>query len=302
MIRPLPLNHVLAVRDMNRGLLDDLFVQARAYAESGHADRVAGKGQGKIVATLFFQPSTRTRLSFESAAARLGSKCLACADGATMRAGSAWHESLSDTAKVVSSYADLVVIRHGSPDAAREYANSSSIPVVNAGDGTEHPTQAMVDLLTLKTELGRLDGLSVMVAGDLTQRCVRSFVLGLSMYQAARIILVAHPGKDLDSASKAKAISSGATVLQMERIAEGVDQVDAIYMAGMNDPADAPLPAHQLDAQMLGSCAVPPVVLHPLPRGIELPKSLDDLPNSAYFRQSANAVSLRMALILSLLR
>ncbi|WP_343630661.1 hypothetical protein [Roseateles sp.] len=288
--------HLVSVASMSADQVDSLITDATQLVDAGLAAEFP-RLDGLIVATLFFQPSTRTRLSFESAAMRLGARCLSCADGATLRAGSAWQESLADTARVVNAYADIVVLRHPAANAASEYAAMSKIPVINAGDGTEHPTQALADVMTLWRELGRLDHLRLMLVGDLDQRCARSLLLALSLYGRVRVLVVPHPGSDLDPGLAKKLVDRGLLIDYGTSISAHLEQVDAVYMVGMNDPAKQPLPRYCLDPMALTRCKRVPIILHPLPRGPEVPKALDGSSSAAYFRQAANAVALRMALI-----
>src|SRR5437660_7439412 len=184
------LRHVVESQQFSRRLLDELFSRADEMRAEPH--RAAGRLQGRIMAALFYEPSTRTRLSFESAMLRLGGRTIGT-DNAREFSSAAKGETLEDTIRIVSGYSDVIVLRHNEEGAARRAAAVSSVPVINAGDGPgQHPTQALLDLYTVRNELGRIDGVSVAMVGDLANgRTVRSLTYLLSKYKDIKLWFVA---------------------------------------------------------------------------------------------------------------
>ncbi|MFT5289991.1 MAG: aspartate carbamoyltransferase catalytic subunit [Planctomycetota bacterium] len=328
------IRHLVSVDDFSVPEILELFGHARRFGEDlrGHSELC----RGRISASLFFEPSTRTRLSFESAMQRLGGGVLTAAD---MKSSSAAKgESLADTVRVVSgAYADLIILRHPSEGAARLAVKHSTVPVVNGGDGShEHPTQTLCDLYTLWIEKGHLDGLDVVLAGDLRySRTIHSFVYALARF-GANIVCVPQPGLGLPQyvlrrlreeyatepfradGSKLGDLAKNSDVVYMtpqkphqlslftDSRGVPVDRVDAVYMTRPQterfkgqDTTD--------DYMRLGKgvmAAAPlkdAVVMHPLPRRDEIAQDFDDDPRSVYFEQAARGVPIRMAILAFLL-
>ena len=328
------IRHLITVDDLSIAEILELFEKAREF--SGDLRSWAHLCPGRISASLFFEPSTRTRLSFESAMQRLGGGVLTAAEMKTSSA--AKGESLADTVRVVSSsYADLIVLRHPSEGAARLAVGFSGVPVINAGDGShEHPTQTLCDLYTLWIEKGHLEGLDVVLAGDLRySRTIHSFVYALARF-GANIVCVPHPGLELPDyvirrlheeygAKPVRADTSELGELTRESDAVyltpnkphqlslftdsrglRVDRVDAVYMT-------RPQTERHVEGESMGSyvqlgrgaMSAPPlreaILMHPLPRRDEISADLDDDPRSLYFKQAARGVPIRMAILALLL-
>src|SRR5262245_1597096 len=184
------LRHVLESQQFSRSLLDELFQRTDEMREDPH--RAAGRLQGRIMAALFYEPSTRTRLSFESAMLRLGGRTIGT-DNAREFSSAAKGETLEDTIRIVAGYADVIVLRHPEQGAARRAAAVSDVPVINAGDGKgQHPTQSLLDLYTVRDELGRVDGVRVAMVGDLANgRTARSLAYLLTKYRDVEVWFVA---------------------------------------------------------------------------------------------------------------
>jgi len=254
------------------------------------------------MATLFFEPSTRTRLSFESAMFRLGGSCLGFAEPkvASVQKG----ENLADTVRVVESYADVLVIRHPLEGAARLAAEFASVPVINAGTGAEeHPTQAMLDLYTIKRELGKIDGLNIALAGDLRYgRTVHSLAYALSLYDI-NLHLVS-PSTLRMRKEVLEEVSGRIKVQETENLSNVLPQVDVIYMTriqkerfGSLEDYEKVRGSYRLTATDLTQARPKMIVMHPLPRVDEIEYTVDATPHAKYFRQVWYGLLVRMSLI-----
>jgi aspartate carbamoyltransferase catalytic subunit len=257
---------------------------------------------GKIMATLFFEPSTRTRLSFESAMYRYGGKCLGFAEPkvASVQKG----ENLADTVRVVESYADVLVIRHQLEGAARLAAEFASIPVINAGTGAEeHPTQAMLDLYTMRKEFGKIDGLNVVLAGDLRYgRTVHSLAYALSLYDI-NLYLVS-PSILSMRKEVLEEVQGRIKIEELEDLSKVMSKADVIYMTriqkerfGSLEDYEKVRGSYRLTAEDLTAAKPNMIVMHPLPRVDEIADSVDGTPHAKYFKQVWYGLLVRMSLI-----
>lgn len=260
----------------------------------------------KIIAHCFFEPSTRTRLSFETATLRLGGKVIGFAndDATSTKKG----ETLQDTIRVIADYADLIVIRHPHEGAARLAADVSSKPVINAGDGAnQHPTQTLVDLFTIQECQQRVDNLSIALVGDLKYgRTIHSLVQACMLFDI-RLFLVAPPALALPEATCDALKNAGIRFSFHQTLEEVIPKVDILYMTRIqqerfhqNSQAAQEKP-FVLTAQMLAKAKPNLKVLHPLPRVSEIDVEVDSMPQAYYFQQSANGVFVRQALLSLLL-
>jgi len=259
--------------------------------------------KGKVLATLFFEPSTRTRLSFETAMHRLGGGVISMASAESSSA--AKGETVADTARTVAQYADVIAIRHPRTGSAKEAADAADIPVINAGDGTgQHPTQALLDVYTIKKELGSLKNLHVAMVGDLKNgRTVHALVELLSQF-GAQLTFVS-PGvlrmpPEIISGLKEKGIQTAET----ENLREAASACDLIYMTRVQKERFADLSEYErvkgfyiIDDAFLKDLRKKTIILHPLPRVDEIAPEVDAYPGAAYFRQVRNGVFVRMALL-----
>jgi aspartate carbamoyltransferase catalytic subunit len=328
------MRHLVSVDDLSLDEIREIFERAKTFSEAPGS--WASLCPGLISASLFYEPSTRTRLSFESAMLRLGGGVITAAE--MDNSSAAKGESLADTVRVVSGYADIIVLRHPSEGAARHAAQYAKVPVINAGDGShEHPTQTLCDLYTLWIERGRIEGIDVVLAGDLKySRTVHSFAFALARF-GANLVCVPHRGLELPryvvqrlreeygaeplraDASRLGTLAAKSDVvyltpqkphqLSLFTDAKGmpVEHIDAVYMTRPQTErhhADEDLDTEYLQ---LGSSALAAeslrdaVVMHPLPRRDELSSELDEDPRSIYFQQAARGVPLRMAILAALL-
>lgn len=265
--------------------------------------------KGKKLATLFFEPSTRTRLSFEAAMLELGGSVLGFSEASSSSASKG--ESVADTAKIISCYADIIAMRHPKEGAPYVAAKSASIPVINAGDGGHcHPTQTLADLLTIYREIGRLDNLTIGCCGDLKYgRTVHSLISAMSRYSNVRIVLIAPEELRLPNYVKYEVLEKhGMEYVETTSLEEAMPQLDVLYMTRIQqerfdsaDEYERLKDSYILTADKMQLAKQSMRVLHPLPRVNEISVKVDDDPRAAYFRQALNGKYMRMALILKLL-
>ena len=257
-----------------------------------------------VMASLFFEPSTRTRLSFETAIKRLGGAVIGFAEPSVSSA--AKGESLDDTIRMTDSYADIIVIRHPKEGSAQTAADIASAPVLNAGDGVQHhPTQAMIDLYTIWREFGKVDGLQAAIVGDLKHgRAAASFAYGISKFKRVRLSFVSPSslrarGEVMDYLS-----ARSVPVKETESLADAVGEADVIYVTRVQkerfpDPAeyDRVKGSYVVDLKTIAGAKDTMIILHPLPRVDELAVEVDSSSHARYFEQASNGVPLRMALL-----
>ncbi len=298
------LGHVISAEQFDRDLLDVLFRRATALADV-RDDRLAHR----VMATLFYEPSTRTRLSFESAMLRLGGAVIGT-EAARTFSSAIKGETLEDTVRMVSTYADLIVLRHDEAGAAARAASVASVPVVNAGDGPgEHPTQALLDLYTIERELGHVDGVRVAFCGDLRfGRTARSLALLLALYPGVRLTFVAPPVIQVGGDILARLEARGVECRLADQLTDVLDDVDVVYQTRVQkerftDPLEyeQARTAIRIDGAIMRQLPATAIVMHPLPRVDEIAPEVDADPRAAYFRQAANGVAIRMALLEMLL-
>ncbi len=302
---PLSIQHLTSTKQLTRADTDAIL------KEAAKMEGVVKKGgntllKGKILASLFYEPSTRTRLSFEAAMLRLGGQVIT-ADG--LQFSSLYKgETIEDTIMVAAQYADIVCMRHPEQGSADRAAAVSPVPFINAGDGPgQHPTQALLDLYTISKECGKVDGLHITMVGDLLYgRTVHSLCYLLGLYKNIRFTFVAP--KELPMPEKVTSYlqEKGIPFIETENLEEGLD-ADVIYMTRVQKERFEDQAQYEklklkyiLQAKHVQGKNI--IVLHPLPRVGEISTDVDALPNAAYFRQVKNGVYVRMALLALLLQ
>ncbi len=260
--------------------------------------------RGYLLATLFFEPSTRTRLSFEAAMHRLGGAVISVAQAKTA-SSAAKGESLADTARTVEHYCDLIVIRHPQIGSAQEVAQAASIPVINAGDGAgQHPTQALLDIYTIWKECGRLEDLTVALVGDLKHgRTAHSLSALLSLFDI-RLIFVSPAALAMPVEITQRLRARGVEIEEDEDLAAAAPESDLLYITRIQrerfeDPAEYERlkGIYLVDNSLVQRFKEGTVVMHPLPRVDEIAPEVDSYPGAAYFRQVRNGLYIRMALL-----
>jgi aspartate carbamoyltransferase catalytic subunit len=298
------LQHVVESQQFTLPLLMELFSRSRGM------ERVAARGgsldfQNRIMASLFYAPSTRTRFSFEAAMHRLGGRVLST-EQARVFSSEIEGEQVEDSIRIIAGYADVIVIRHHEEDGARRAAAVSSVPVINAGDGCggQHPTQALLDLYTIYRQRP-LDGLSVAFIGELDQgRTARSLAYLLAKFERIRIFFVSPPEMQMKP-DILDYLDRHSIRYELETdLSKVIGEVDVIYQTRIHPErvADKPvLRKYAIDSSVLERMKHDAMILHPLPRTVELDKTVDSDPRAMYFRQATNGLFVRMALLTMIL-
>ncbi len=296
---------VIDILDLTVEEIEGLLTTACDIKE--HPNQYAEKCKGKKLATLFFEPSTRTRLSFEAAMLELGGSVIGFSDANNSSASKG--ESVADTAKVISCYADIIAMRHPKEGAPFAASMAASIPVINAGDGGHcHPTQTMADLLTIYREKGRLDHLKVGFCGDLKYgRTVHSLIAALSRYTGIEVVLISPAELALPQYVKDEFMGHMPYV-ETASLEDSMADLDILYMTRVQRERFDDLATYErlkdtyiLDTEKLKKAKADMCILHPLPRVNEISVAVDEDARACYFKQVANGKLMRMALILKLL-
>ncbi len=306
---------VLSALDFDREDYELLFKTAEKMEPVVRERRTLDILKDKVMGVCFFQPSTRTRVSFESAMARLGGKIVGFADPSVTRAGkdAFYQETVYDVVKMMESYADVLVIRHYTSFVPRDAAAVVSVPVISGGDGTnEHPTQAMLDLYTILKGQGRLDDLSVAVVGDLTTRPLHSFAYAMSYFHPKRFYAISPAEQAYPPEVLEKIRALGLPYEEVDAVEKVIPEVDVIYMIGTKHAPNMTLKQRERNEEVTAGCRVTPeklrrakanlMVMHPLPRTEELPPEVDKLPQAWYFKEAWYGVPVRMALLTLVLK
>ncbi len=301
------MRHLIDILDLTTEEIDGLILTAQDIMK--YPEKYAEKCRGKQLATLFYEPSTRTRLSFESAMLSLGGSTLGFSEAASSSASKG--ESVADTVRVVSCYADIIAMRHlkeGAPLVASLY---STIPVINAGDGGHnHPTQTLTDLLTIKQEKGTLSGLTIGCCGDLKfGRTVHSLVGAMSRYDNVKFILISPDELKIPESVRSEVLDKkGISYVETNSLEAAMPELDILYMTRVQrerffNEADylRLKDSYILTPDKLKTAKKDMAILHPLPRVNEISTAVDSDPRACYFRQVRYGKFIRMALIMKLL-
>ena len=298
---------LIDITDFSIRELDELLHTACDIIEN--PQKYADACRGKKLATLFFEPSTRTRLSFEAAMMELGGNVIGFSEAGSSSASKG--ESMADTAKILSCYADIMAIRHPKEGAPYVAAKNASIPVINAGDGGHcHPTQTLADLLTIYRENGHFDRLTIGCCGDLKYgRTVHSLLAAMSRYQNVKVVLISPEELQLPEYIKQEVLmKNNMDYVETTSLDEAMPYLDVLYMTRIqrerfDDPAvyERLKDSYILTPEKLTTAKESMRILHPLPRVNEISVKVDADPRAAYFRQALNGKYMRMALILKLL-
>ena len=298
---------LVSILDFSTEELDQLITTAEDIA--AHPEKYWDACRHKTLATLFFEPSTRTRLSFEAAMLELGGSVLGFSEAGSSSASKG--ESIADTAKVVSNYAHIIAMRHPLEGAPYVASRNATIPVINAGDGShQHPTQTLADLLTIHRELGRLEHMVIGLCGDLKYgRTVHSLIEAMSRYPGVSFVLISPQELRLPDFIRVGVLDKyHIPYTEVTSLEDAISQLDVLYMTRIqrerfDDPAEYERlkDSYVLTTEKMALAKENMAVLHPLPRVNEISVKVDNDPRAAYFRQTLNGKFMRMALILKLL-
>lgn len=295
--------HLVSIKALKR----DNFDRLMCLAHDAQQSKLLNSLNDKIIASCFFEASTRTRLSFEAAIHRLGAKVIGFADAHNTSFGKK-GESLTDTIQMLNGYADAIVMRHFEAGSAQIAAKNSTIPVVNAGDGAnEHPSQTLLDLFTIEQKFGQIDGIKIAMIGDLRYgRTVHSLSYALLNYHDVTIYYVAPKALQIPEEILTQLKNKNITVHCVEVLADVIGMVDVLYMTRLQKERFSQEDGHTMDyvltADMLANAAHDDlIVMHPLPRVQEICHSVDATKYAWYFQQAKNGVFMRQAILYSLL-
>jgi aspartate carbamoyltransferase catalytic subunit len=298
------LYHVLGAKQFEKNDLEQLFEAARGM-ESVVARGGDRRHEGRIMTSLFFEASTRTRLSFESAMHRLGGSVIGT-ENAAQFSSAIKGETLEDTIRIISGYSDVIVMRHTDIGAAKRAAKVADIPVINAGDGAgEHPTQALLDAYTIKKQFGRIDGVKIAMVGDLTYgRTVHSLSYILANYQDVIVYYISPENVQIPPDVKRYMDEKGVRYEETDDLNSVAGSVDVLYQTRIQKERFPSVEEYEkasgkyiVDAELMDRMRSDAIVLHPLPRAGEITEEVDSDPRAAYFRQAVNGLYIRMALI-----
>jgi aspartate carbamoyltransferase catalytic subunit len=295
------LRHVLESQQFTVPLLMELFDRARRM------ERIVARGgtldyQHKIMATLFYEPSTRTRISFEAAMHRLGGR-VCSTEEAKAFSSEVEGEQLEDSIRIIAGYSDVIVLRHPEKGGAARAASVSRVPVINAGDGSggQHPTQALLDLYTIFRERKTLDGLTIAMVGELDRgRTVRSLAYLLSKFERVKMYFVSPSEVQMQHDILDHLDEHNVWYAQETELDRVIGAVDVIYTTQIRPgrmPDQERLKKYFMDATVLQKVKQNAMIMHPLPRTLELDKAVDDDPRAFYFQQATNGIYVRMALL-----
>jgi aspartate carbamoyltransferase catalytic subunit len=299
------LHHVVEAQQFDRELLAEIFAVTKEMEDvvNRYGSSILNR---RIMATLFYEPSTRTRLSFESAMLRLGGEVITT-ESAREFSSAAKGETLEDTIRIVEGYADVIVLRHYESGAARRAAAVARVPIINAGDGPgQHPTQSLLDVFTIQKEIGRLDNVRVAMVGDLANgRTARSLAYLLAKYDGVELTFVAPEVVRMKDDIKEYLTEHGVAFREEEDLIKVAGEVDVIYQTRIQrerfgdrtEEYEAARGSYIINQEVMDALPEHGRVLHPLPRVDEIDSAIDDDPRAAYFRQAQNGLFIRMALL-----
>lgn len=305
--------HILSADQFDEVQLSQIFRRADEFKKQDSKlksrQRLATLHQGRQLCSLFFQPSTRTRLSFETAAVKMGMGLIST-ENAREHSSSAKGETIEDTIKIINGYnPDVIVMRHHEVGAAKRAAAVSKIPIINAGDGKgEHPTQALLDAYTIRQAHGRLHKLKIVMGGDLRYgRTVRSLSQLLSKFKGNQFTFVSIPELQVTADVKGFLQKNKTKFTQTDNVAESLKDADVVYWTRLQteylgNPNSIPKGGFVLNKKTIKHLPKHAIIMHPLPRVDEIHPGIDDDPRAHYFKQAANGLYVRMALIDGLIK
>lgn len=300
------LKHILSTQQfLNIKAPIDIFRRADKLENADRQDKITRLLQNKILSCVFYEPSTRTRFSFESAMLKLGGQVIST-ENAGQFSSAVKGETLEDSIKIISGYSDIIVLRHHEHGAAERAAKVSSVPIINAGDGDgEHPTQALLDLYTIKKELGRTDNFKIAMVGDLLYgRTIHSLIYLLSLSRNVEIFLVSPQELKLPEKYKSFLKAHKIKFTESDNLENVLSKINVLYMTRIQKERFSSIRLYErvknsfiLDKKLLSKLNKAAVIMHPLPRINEISKEVDSDKRAAYFREAKNGLYIRMALL-----
>ncbi len=300
------IRHILSTQQfLNRRVLVSIFNKADAFEEADRRGKVPKLLRDKILACVFYEPSTRTRFSFESAMLKLGGQVIST-ESAGHFSSAMKGETLEDSVRIISGYSDMIVLRHHEPGAAGRAAKVSPVPIINAGDGDgEHPTQALLDFHTINKELGRIDNFKIAMVGDLLYgRTIHSLIYLLSLSHGVEVFLVAPEELQLPKKYKTFLNSQKIKFFESDNLPSVLSKIDVLYMTRIQKERFSSARLYErvknsfvLNQKLLSQLNRQAIIMHPLPRVNEISREVDDDKRAAYFRQAKNGLYIRMTLL-----
>jgi aspartate carbamoyltransferase catalytic subunit len=298
-----PYKHVIESQQFSKKFLTELFETTKYMKDNEY--KVSGLLKGKIVALLFYEPSTRTRFSFESAILRLGAEKITTENAKEFSSASK-GETLQDSIKVINAYADFIVLRHFEDDSSEIASSVSNIPIINAGAGRgQHPTQALLDVYTIYENFGKLENLNVALVGDLLRgRTVNSLVYLLSQFKGNKFYFISPENSKAKKGIKEHLEKHEVEYVETDQLDKSLEEVDIVYMTRIQKERFEDIEEYDkakgkfiLDAKNVSLMKKDAIIMHPLPRVDEISTEVDNNPRAKYFEQAKNGLYVRMALL-----
>ena len=306
MVRIFRLKNIISIKDFEREDIEYLLEEASKLEDVAKSRAISEELRGRLLGLMFFEPSTRTRMSFETAMKRLGGDCIGFESSGSSSVSKG--ESIADTAKMFEGYSDALVIRHELEGVSKFISDIVDVPVINAGDGAgQHPTQTLLDLYTIKKEIGEIDNLNIALIGDLKfGRTVHSLSNALGFFENIKIYLVSPPELKMPQEILIDLNKTNVEYVEVNNIEDIIDEADVLYVTRIQKERFADISdyekikgAYIVNKDMLEGRDV--IVMHPLPRIDEIDTDVDDTKYNKYFTQAANAVPVRMAILKTLI-
>ncbi|WP_149731901.1 aspartate carbamoyltransferase [Methanobrevibacter millerae] len=307
MVKIFDLKNIISIKDMKRSDIDYLLDEASKLEDIAQSREISEELKGKLLGVMFFEPSTRTRMSFETAMKRLSGECIGFESSGSSSVSKG--ESIADTAKMFEGYCDALVIRHELEGVSKFISDVVDVPVINAGDGAgQHPTQTLLDLYTIKQEIGSIDNLKIALIGDLKfGRTVHSLANALCLYDNVELYFVSPPELKMPQEILHDLDKMNMSYTEVSNINEIIDKVNVLYVTRIQKERFGDIDdylkikgAYIINKKMLEGKDL--IVMHPLPRIDEIDGDVDDTKYNKYFKQAANAVPVRMAILKTLIK
>lgn len=307
MVKIFKLKNIISIKDFEREDVEYILDEAEKLEDIAQSKEVSDELKGKLLGLMFFEPSTRTKISFETAMKRLGGDCIGFENSTSSSVSKG--ESIADTAKMFEGYSDALVIRHELEGVSKFISGIVDVPVINAGDGAgQHPTQTLLDLYTIRKEIGEIDNLNIALIGDLKfGRTVHSLANALGLFKNIKIYLVSPPELKMPQEILIDLNKTNVEYEEVSNIESVIDDVNVLYVTRIQKERFADIEEYQkikgayiINKKMLDGKDL--IVMHPLPRIDEISSDVDNTKYNKYFTQAANAVPVRMAILKTLIK